>query len=225
MEWRQLFGSAATCCVCNQSAFRQFKLFWRCGLTRDSKYVVLKVYVTSQERNHELNVYDRMNSVETNHPGRRFIRKLLDYFSIEGPHGRHTCLVHEPLGISANELMKWVPGQTMTLEDLKPCIRQLLIALDFLHSVSHIAHTGRILSPSTAGTAGLTLGRHPTQELATSCAWHQDTLRLWRKRDRKTISEKGAQRPNNLYVFKFPTKQRNTSSEWFWWSSIWRGRT
>ncbi|EFR04873.1 CMGC protein kinase [Nannizzia gypsea CBS 118893] len=107
----------------------------------DSKYVVLKVYVTGQETNHELQVYERMNSVPTGHPGKRFIRKLLNHFSIEGPHGWHVCLVHEPLGISASELMQWIPGQAMTLEDLKPCIRQLLVILDYLHSVPNVIHT------------------------------------------------------------------------------------
>ncbi|KAE8334014.1 kinase-like domain-containing protein [Aspergillus sergii] len=29
----------------------------------------------------------------------------------------------------------------MSLEDLKPCIRQLLVVLDFLHSIAHIIHT------------------------------------------------------------------------------------
>lgn len=82
-----------------------------------------------------------MNSAQSNHPGRRFIRKLLDHFSIEGPHGHNICLVHEPLGINVNEAIRWIPGQVMTLEDLKPCIRQLLLVLDFLHSESHVIHT------------------------------------------------------------------------------------
>ncbi|EIT81326.1 hypothetical protein AO1008_10663 [Aspergillus oryzae 100-8] len=101
-----------------------------------STYVVLKVYVTGQARAHvrELRIYKQMNEVETNYPGRNFIRKLLDHFDIEGPHGRHVCLVHEPHGTSADFLVKMFPGHAMTLDDMKPGIRQLLIALDFLHS-------------------------------------------------------------------------------------------
>lgn len=113
--------------------------------SNDSKYVVLKIYVKGQERNHELNIYDRMSSVKTLHPGTRFIRKLLGHFFIEGPNGRHIRLIHDPLGISANELLKGLPGQVMTLESMKPCIRQLLIVLDFLHSESHVIHTGNVL--------------------------------------------------------------------------------
>ncbi|KAJ5783773.1 uncharacterized protein N7518_009450 [Penicillium psychrosexuale] len=67
----------------------------------DSKYVALKIYVLGQNRDHELGIYERLNSVESNHPGKRFIRKLLGHFYTDGPHGRHICLVHELLGISA----------------------------------------------------------------------------------------------------------------------------
>ncbi|KGO76091.1 hypothetical protein PITC_006340 [Penicillium italicum] len=108
-----------------------------------STYVVLKVYVTGESRDHqrELHIYKHMNLVETNHPGRNFIRTLLDHFHIQGPHGRHICLVHEPLGTSADVLVKMSPGQVMTLDDMKPGIRQLLVALDFLHSECSIIHT------------------------------------------------------------------------------------
>ncbi|OJI84529.1 hypothetical protein ASPTUDRAFT_56425 [Aspergillus tubingensis CBS 134.48] len=90
---------------------------------------------------HELNIYRHMNSAEFKHPGKSLIRKLLDHFIITGRHGQHICLVHEPLGISASELLEWIPRDTITLEDMKVCIRQLLIALDFLHSVAGVIHT------------------------------------------------------------------------------------
>ncbi|KAJ5121529.1 kinase-like domain-containing protein [Penicillium bovifimosum] len=109
--------------------------------TSASTYVVLKVYVNQNRDEQELHIYKHMNLVETKHPGRHFIRKLLDHFYIQGPHGRHICLVHEPLGMSADALLKMSPGHVMTLDDMKPGIRQLLVALDFLHSECHIIHT------------------------------------------------------------------------------------
>lgn len=109
---------------------------------RNSSYVALKIYVTGEKRDHELNIYRHMNSAEFKHPGKSLIRKLLDHFIITGRHGQHICLVHEPLGISASELLKSFPGNAVTLEDMKVCIRQLLIALDFLHSVAGVIHTG-----------------------------------------------------------------------------------
>ncbi|KAB8223030.1 kinase-like domain-containing protein [Aspergillus novoparasiticus] len=90
---------------------------------------------------HELNVYKHITSFETDHPGRKFIRKMLSHFYVQGPSDRHICLVHEPLGMNANELLRRIPGRTMTLESMKPAIRQLLGVLDFLHSVAHLIHT------------------------------------------------------------------------------------
>ncbi|PIG79648.1 hypothetical protein AARAC_001471 [Aspergillus arachidicola] len=108
-----------------------------------STYVVLKVYVTGQGRDHEreLRIYKQINGVGTKHPGRNVICKLLDHFDIQGPHGRHVCLVHQPLGTNADVLVKMSPGHAMILDDMKPGIRQLLVALDFLHSECHIIHT------------------------------------------------------------------------------------
>ena len=110
-------------------------------------YVVLKIYLTGQSTDHEreLDIYKHMNLEESKHPGRNFIRKLLDHFYIQGSYGSHVCLVHDPLGTSADLLVKMSPGQAMTLDTMKPGIRQLLIALDFLHSQCHIIHTGNIL--------------------------------------------------------------------------------
>ncbi|OJJ49864.1 hypothetical protein ASPZODRAFT_59299 [Penicilliopsis zonata CBS 506.65] len=112
-----------------------------------STHVVLKIYVTGENRDHEreLDIYKHIDSVETRHPGRNLIRKLLDHFYIQGPHGRHVCLVHEPLGTSADLLVKTFPGQTMTLDDMKPGIRQILVALDYLHSECHVIHTDLLL--------------------------------------------------------------------------------
>ncbi|KAJ5789229.1 uncharacterized protein N7518_006240 [Penicillium psychrosexuale] len=108
-----------------------------------STYVALKVYVTGQNRacERELHIYEHMNLVETNHPGRNFVRKLIDHFYIQGPHGPHICFVHEPLGTSTDILVKMFPGHKMSLDEMKPGIRQLLVALDFLHSECHIIHT------------------------------------------------------------------------------------
>lgn len=109
--------------------------------------MVLEIYVSGQEKtNRELDIYLHMNSIEAARPGKRFVRKLLNHFSIRGPHGQHVCLVHEVLGMSSNELMKWLPRQAMSLSDMKPCIRQLLAIPDFLHNVAGVVHTGIFLS-------------------------------------------------------------------------------
>jgi serine/threonine protein kinase len=121
------------------------KVYSKTGdLGRESTYVVLKVYISSPEKTYrERDIYTHLNSIKTPHPARRFIRKLLNHFIIAGPHGdEHVVLVHEVLGMSADELMKWLPRRAMSLSDMKPCIRQLLAVLDFLHNGAGIMHTG-----------------------------------------------------------------------------------
>lgn len=178
---------------------------------------MLKVYVTGAYRDHEreLRIYKHIESVETNHPGRNFIRKLLDHFWIQGPHGRHVCLVHEPLGTSADVLMKLTPGHVMTLDDMKPGIRQLLIALDFLHSECHIIHTGNMLNPSPCRphiTCLTFCRRSPAEELTTSRTRHQLSFPIRRSRSYRPIASEGAQRPNNIQDSKFLPERRATGS-------------
>lgn len=108
----------------------------------ESRYVVLKVYVLGRGRENELNIYNHMDSIETNHPGRKFIRRLIEHFFVDGPNGRHVCLVHELLGFSAVDFLRYLPGKKMSIESMKPAIRQVLVVLDFLHSVAGVVYTG-----------------------------------------------------------------------------------
>ncbi|OTA24651.1 hypothetical protein BTJ68_13345 [Hortaea werneckii EXF-2000] len=48
--------------------------------------------------------YTRMNSLKSTHNGSLLIRKMLDTFEIDHRGQKHTCLIHEPLGISLETL-------------------------------------------------------------------------------------------------------------------------
>ncbi|PYH46733.1 kinase-like protein [Aspergillus saccharolyticus JOP 1030-1] len=114
--------------------------------TSESTHVALKVYVSARGVDHELNVYNRMQSIETDHPGTKYVRKLLNHFSIRGPHGRHVCLVHEVLGMSLLELgligsRLGVIDPVPRLEQAKGPLRNFIYALDNLHRVPQLIHT------------------------------------------------------------------------------------
>lgn len=108
----------------------------------DHRYVALKVYVNSSARHRELPIYDRINQTQSNHSGRKCVRMLLDSFEISGPHGRHHCLVHEPLGMSLYDLQMRARNRVFSKDVLRTSTRQLLAALDFLHTQAGIIHTG-----------------------------------------------------------------------------------
>lgn len=111
----------------------------------------MKVYVTGAERNREIEAYDRINTTQTAHLGKTCIRKILGHFHIDGPNGRHICLVHQPLGLSLHEYLYFLPGRVMGFESLKAALRQLIATLDFLHTEAGVIHTG-ISFPTTTGT-------------------------------------------------------------------------
>ncbi|RAH72515.1 U4/U6 small nuclear ribonucleoprotein PRP4 [Aspergillus aculeatinus CBS 121060] len=107
----------------------------------ESTYVILKIYVSGQGREHELNVYTHIDCIETDHPGKKFVRKLFDHFYVDKCGLRHLCLVHQPLGVNTSDFLRLRNGRRVTLESMKSIIRQLLGALDFLHSVAGLIHT------------------------------------------------------------------------------------
>ncbi|OJZ91062.1 hypothetical protein ASPFODRAFT_78101 [Aspergillus luchuensis CBS 106.47] len=108
----------------------------------DSKHVALKIYVSgTMKSSNELAVYECINAVETDHAGKNLIRQLWDHFFLEGPHGRHRCLVHQPLGLSVDQFLYFFPGRLMNLDALKPCLRQVLGIVDFLHTEANVIHT------------------------------------------------------------------------------------
>ena len=80
-----------------------------------------------------------LNSGET---GSRHVMQLLDHFYIEGPNGKHECLVLEFLGPSVTDVLDMrfnderLPG---TLA--KTSVQQALVGLAYLHKY-HIGHGG-----------------------------------------------------------------------------------
>ncbi|EFW16404.1 hypothetical protein D8B26_005743 [Coccidioides posadasii str. Silveira] len=106
-------------------------------------YVALKIYVNRYIKRDETVIYDRINAASNveRHPGCRFVRKLLTSFDIQGPHGKHLCVVHQALGMSMDQLLRFFPRRSIPMDSMKRCLRQLLITLDFLHTEAGIIHT------------------------------------------------------------------------------------
>ncbi|KAH7176421.1 kinase-like domain-containing protein [Dactylonectria macrodidyma] len=90
----------------------------------------------------ELDVSDQMFTAETTHPGRQYVRSVLDSFEVEGPNGTHICLAFEPL-----RQPLWMLGQQSGLTGLvqprtiKAVLPSILKSLDFLHSECQMIHT------------------------------------------------------------------------------------
>ncbi|KAI6911462.1 kinase-like protein [Hortaea werneckii] len=140
------FGSASTVWLCRD-------------LQKQYKYVALKVYINSSKYHRELPIYEEMNDLQSTHEGQKYIRKTYDSFELQGPHGRHICLVHQPLGISLGELKELTPDGVFSAELIRQTLRCILSGLQFLHKEARVIHTD--LQPSN-----MLLGIHDDSVLA-----------------------------------------------------------
>ena len=112
-----------------------------------NRYVSLKIYKrgTKQARNEvnrEVNIYEHIATVTSSHPGTKYIRSLWDKFQIPGPHGKHWCLVHEPLWESCEGMQQAASHPKFAKEFVRDILKGLLSALDYLHGECHIVHAG-----------------------------------------------------------------------------------
>lgn len=104
--------------------------------------VALKVCTNCSQLPRELAIYKYIDSVSSEHAGRDRVRRLLDSFEINGPHGSHACLVHEALGMNLEELRELVPGRMFAADLIRQTLREVLRGLHFLHEEAGVIHTG-----------------------------------------------------------------------------------
>lgn len=84
-----------------------------------------------------------INHANPSHEGLSFIRTPIDEFQLEGPEGVHSCLVYEPMRETIFQLQHRLQRQRLALPLFKFFIYCLLQALDYLHTVCHLIHTGK----------------------------------------------------------------------------------
>ena len=76
------------------------------------------------------------------HPGTDYVRTALNTFVIPRQGGDHNCLVQKPMWESWSDLLYRIPSGRFTEDLLKASLKQLLLALDYLHTECNIVHTG-----------------------------------------------------------------------------------
>ncbi|KAK0823631.1 hypothetical protein LTR73_008324 [Friedmanniomyces endolithicus] len=136
---------------------------WLCqDLSGQDEYIALKVYINRSKVHRELPIYKHIKSLNSEHEGRAYIRKLIDSFELSGPHGKHTCLVHEALGMNMEELRDLVPRGAMDGYLVRQFLRPVLRGIQFLREDAHIVHTGQP-RVRTLGCAFLTVERADIQ--------------------------------------------------------------
>ncbi|KAG6099016.1 hypothetical protein E4U31_004584 [Claviceps sp. LM219 group G6] len=118
---------------------------WLARDLSECRHVTLKVLNESKTipgaLENELNAFKRIENSPIDHPGRGAVRSLLDTFDIDGPNGRHSCLVHPALWENLNLTRRRSHAERFSGLAMASVLKRLFLALDLLHQECHIAHT------------------------------------------------------------------------------------
>ncbi|KAI0102125.1 kinase-like domain-containing protein [Nemania sp. FL0031] len=98
------------------------------------RYVAVKISVAEVNTNHEADILHLISSSPSHrHRGKEHIVQLLDSFSIEGPNGKHQCLVLELLGPSIPEVIdSYLRDERLPGQVARSIAHQILLGVDFL---------------------------------------------------------------------------------------------
>ncbi|KAG9249752.1 kinase-like domain-containing protein [Emericellopsis atlantica] len=114
-----------------QERYQPLSTVWLARDLTHQRHVALKLYVHSgsigDQIDNEIDMYKRIEAGPKRHPGYDAIRPLLGSFDMDGPDGKHRRLVHTPL-LESPPIVAFV-------------LKQLFLALDFLHSECQVIHT------------------------------------------------------------------------------------
>ncbi|KIM74474.1 hypothetical protein PILCRDRAFT_99152 [Piloderma croceum F 1598] len=108
-------------------------------------YVVLKIcnndYDNRVSASHELHISNHIATANPSHPGRQFVRTVIDLFTAKGWHRTHMCLVFEPLWEPIRLLQQHFNDGCYPSAVLKFALRYILSGLDYLHSECQVINT------------------------------------------------------------------------------------
>ncbi|KAF7877423.1 hypothetical protein EAF04_001100 [Stromatinia cepivora] len=104
-------------------------------------HVALKIYTCDGDPQEEFKIYQLLEKGNHWHPGYSHIRAALETFVIPRSGGNHTCLVQKPMWESFRDLRYRLPDGMFTEELLKNSLKQLFLALDYIHTECKLVHT------------------------------------------------------------------------------------
>ncbi|KAH7390748.1 non-specific serine/threonine protein kinase [Phaeosphaeria sp. MPI-PUGE-AT-0046c] len=139
--------------IIGKLGYGAYSTVWLCRDIRERNagfvagYVAVKICTRDAGRctqpNRELDFYEHVSSIESQHHGQAYIRGLYGEFELDGPTGKHLCLVHPPMHMNIRQLQYLNPAQAHKLDIplLKCTLANVLKALSFLHDEATVIHT------------------------------------------------------------------------------------
>ncbi|KAJ5115340.1 protein kinase domain protein [Penicillium alfredii] len=151
------YGPYSTVWLCREIKYDVQYCFMNETHTLNHRYVAVKVLTRISRSDHAMNgemeIYSHLSKVHCSHIGGAYIRGLHDAFEIHVPEWVHQCFVHPPMQISIHELLVQAKSHKLSKDLLKQTLICLFQAMDFLHSIAGVVHSGTTLSLKTRGYA------------------------------------------------------------------------
>ncbi|GFF88416.1 kinase-like domain-containing protein [Aspergillus lentulus] len=126
--------------VITKLGFGSSSTVWLCRGLHNERYLVLKVHVRTRKQPPEVQISKHLRASKEFHGGEKYVRLVLDSFEVPGPYGVHPCLLYEPAGIDIRDYIHCLEGDALPEDLLRPTLRFILIALDYLHQ-ANVIHT------------------------------------------------------------------------------------
>lgn len=119
---------------------------------RENILLALKICIVSEDKPQEVAVSHHFRSIDTEHPGKAYLRVALEDFRVEGPHGLHQCLVFPALGLSLTNLRDLFEDRALEKTLLQKFLLVIVTAMDFMHQAG-VVHTGSLSKPVCRSTS------------------------------------------------------------------------
>lgn len=118
-------------------------------LQRTATYTSIKVFVhettdTSPALN-EIKMLQYLKRCPRDHPGSTTARLPEDDFQLDGPTGRHHCIVSEPQSSSLWTIQHMFPDSKLPREFVMDAVHRLLACINWLHLDCSVIHSGLYL--------------------------------------------------------------------------------
>jgi serine/threonine protein kinase len=93
----------------------------------------------------EVQTYRTLGQGDISHPGYSHVRTALDAFTIPHQGNEHHCVVQKPMWGSFRHFIYRSPANQLSEDLLKSGLKQIFLALDYLHSECQLVHTGEYI--------------------------------------------------------------------------------
>ncbi|KAI9699138.1 MAG: hypothetical protein M1836_003327 [Candelina mexicana] len=112
-----------------------FSTVWLARDRTEGRYVALKIVRSGNSTDcPESRILRQLQQGDIDHPGRQFVPTLLDDFWLDGPNGRHLCLVSEPAGGTVAASKERAVGSLFPLDVARSIAANTAMGLAYVHA-------------------------------------------------------------------------------------------